>query len=162
MGNVPPLPTPLDPFLAATYGPEDAAASRRSRLLPPLSLVLDTRPTPASLHTSTKTSRRTHYDAARARAGLAPMGGHADVVLWDGEGAVTETSVRNVAVWREGGWVTPEEGCGCLEGVARRWLVERGVVRAGTVRREDVRVGEWMLVFNAVEGCRLGVVQAGL
>lgn len=79
---------------------------------------------------------------------------------------VTETTVRNVAFFRGRKWVTPAEGTGCLTGVMRRWLIDSGkvVVDAEDARRkvlwkEKIKDGEMVLVFNAVEGCRLAVVK---
>jgi 4-amino-4-deoxychorismate lyase len=73
---------------------------------------------------------------------------------------ITETSVRNVAFFRHGRWVTPHDSTGCLPGVMRRWLLERGQVVTddqGWLSRNNVRQGELVLVFNAVEGCRIAV-----
>jgi 4-amino-4-deoxychorismate lyase len=73
---------------------------------------------------------------------------------------ITETSVRNLAFFRHGLWVTPHDSTGCLPGVMRRWLLEQGLVVTddrGLLSRDNVREGELVLVFNAVEGCRIAV-----
>jgi 4-amino-4-deoxychorismate lyase len=152
------LPAPADPFYASTLDPAAAAA-----VTPPaLVLRLDAQPTPGGLYTRTKTTRRAHYDAARARRGVG-AGPEADVLLFDALGRVSETSVRNVALWRRGHWRTPGEATGCLPGVARRWLVENGRVVVedgeGELTVAGLVDGEVALVFNAVEGCRLAVVR---
>lgn len=79
---------------------------------------------------------------------------------------IMETTVRNVAFFRGRKWVTPADGAGCLTGVMRRWLIDscRVMVDEEDVRRkllwkENVKDGETVLVFNAVEGCRLAVVK---
>ena len=155
-----PLPSPLDPFLASSYNPQNLdLANWPSTLLPVLSLYLDTRATPSSLFTSTRTSHRPHYSAARSRFSLPPLGGSADVILWNDHQLITETSIRNLAVWRDEKWITPDAHTGCLEGVARRWLLENEKIIEGTVRRDDVMVGEMVLIFNAIEGCRIGIVR---
>ncbi|KAL0068532.1 Aminodeoxychorismate lyase [Marasmius tenuissimus] len=117
-------------------------------------LIMDTSPTPSSLFTSTKTTQRSHYDAARARAGLQSYADPIDVLLYNEEGMITETSITNVAFYRGGGWVTPVSRTGCLEGVMRTWLLERGRIKEDVVTKESVEDGEEVLVFNGVAGCR--------
>lgn len=124
----------------------------------PIALFLDKLATPSSLFTATKTTNRGHYEAARARLGLPDAGGPADVILWNTQGMITETSVRNLAFFRNRRWVTPHDSTGCLPGVMRRWLLERGLVVTddrGLLRRDNVQEGELVLIFNAVEGCRI-------
>jgi 4-amino-4-deoxychorismate lyase len=128
-----------------------------------IQLHLDTLATPSSLYTRTKTSRRTHYDSARARHSVDPAI-PSDVLLYDDHGRLTETSVRNVAFFREGAWYTPADETGCLPGVARRWLLEHNriiVDTQGVLTKESVRDGEMALVFNAVEGCRVAIIRTG-
>jgi len=67
-----------------------------------------------------------------------------------------ETSIRNIAFWREGQWVTPPLQVGCLPGVARRLLVEEGKIVEGETLITDLKVGDILLLFNAVEGTKLG------
>jgi 4-amino-4-deoxychorismate lyase len=128
----------------------------------PISLFLDIVPTPSSLFTATKTTHRNHYAAARARLGLPEVGGFADVLLWNTKEMLTETSVRNMALFRHGHWVTPHDPTGCLQGVTRRWLLERGLVvldEHGWLHKDAVQDGELVLLYNAVEGCRIAVVR---
>lgn len=67
-----------------------------------------------------------------------------------------ESSIRNIAFWRKDRWVTPPLQVGCLPGVARRLLVEEGKIVEGCVFVQDLKAGEILLLFNAVEGARLG------
>jgi 4-amino-4-deoxychorismate lyase len=128
----------------------------------PIELFLDKVATPSSLFTATKTTHRSHYTAARARFGLPDIGGPADVLLWNTKGMITETVVRNVAFFRRRRWITPHDSTGCLPGVTRRWLLEQGRVIVddqGLLTRDNPKEGELVLVFNAVEGCRIAVVR---
>jgi len=71
---------------------------------------------------------------------------------------VTETSIRNVAFFRRGRWITPHDSTGCLPGLTRRWLLEQGLLATddrGLLTRDNVQEGELVLIFNAVEGCRI-------
>ncbi|TCD64312.1 hypothetical protein EIP91_004259 [Steccherinum ochraceum] len=123
-------------------------------------IYLDTQPTPSSIFTSTKTTHRPHYNAARARVGLAPAptpeDAHIDVLLFTPDHQLTETSIRNVAFKRNGVWMTPNAATGCLPGVVRRYMVEQGrwiEAKEGELRLEDVREGEVVTTANGVEGC---------
>ena len=169
--TISPIPAlPADPFALSLISHDTDALP--SALAAPLELFLDTAPTPASAYTVTKTSHRPHYAAARERAGLPPLPAPtatsttplttaADVILWNDAGLLTETSIRNLALFRSGRWLTPADASGCLPGVARRWLLASGRVHLDTervLRVDQLEDGEMAIVFNAVEGCRLGVV----
>ena len=171
-------PTPRRPYdlLAASRfdpSPLNAVTINNSTLdlstlppfaTPPLRVLLDTQPTPSSILTSHKTTVRPHYDAARARASIpAPSASSAsppaEVLLYTpGAALISEGSIRNVAFYRENRWTTPSLSTGCLPGVVRRLLVESGRVVEGAVPLNAVRVGEWVMLCNGVEGCVLGVV----
>jgi 4-amino-4-deoxychorismate lyase len=152
--------TPIsgDPMLAAQISP--SLDSLPHSLGIPIPLFLDIVATPSSLFTASKTTHRGHYAAARARLGLPSVGGSADVLLWNTQGMLTETSVRNLALFRRGCWVTPHDSTGCLRGVTRRWLLEQGLIaldEQGYLRKNAVQEGELVLLFNAVEGCSIAV-----
>lgn len=151
-------PLTADPMLAAHISP--STDYLHPSLGDPIALFLDKSATPSSPFTSTKTTNRGHYQAARARFGLPDAGGPADVILWNTNGMITETSVRNLAFFRHCRWVTPHDSTGCLPGVMRRQLLEQGLVLTddrGLLSRDNVRDGELVIVFNAVEGCRIAV-----
>ncbi|KAA1467887.1 hypothetical protein DENSPDRAFT_863259 [Dentipellis sp. KUC8613] len=166
----PAAPLSADPTLASTI-------TRDTSILPPglpalLPVRLDVLPTPATEFTRTKTTKREQYADARERAGLPPFGGDADVLLFSDGGRVSETSIRNVAFFRGGQWATPGPASGCLEGVMRRWLLEQGRIildeqvvggsqraRKAGITKDSVKAGEMVLLFNGVEGCRLGTIE---
>jgi branched-subunit amino acid aminotransferase/4-amino-4-deoxychorismate lyase len=130
-----------------------------------MTLFVDTEPTPSSgLFTSTKTTERTVYDAARARVGLPHLPStDADVILYNPSEHVTETSVSNVAFYRSHRWVTPPLSSGCLPGVTRRWLLRHKRIFEAEPEefpKTSLRPGDWVLLFNSVHGCRLGRITA--
>ncbi|KAJ7246252.1 aminotransferase [Mycena haematopus] len=132
---------------------------------PAMTLFVDTEPTPPSgLFTSTKTTERAVYDAARARVGLPPLPSpDADVILYNPSEHVTETSVSNVAFYRSHRWITPPLSAGCLAGVTRRWLLRHKRIfeaEPGELTKAGLRPGDWVLLFNSVHGCRLGRITA--
>ncbi|KAI0081095.1 D-aminoacid aminotransferase-like PLP-dependent enzyme [Panus rudis PR-1116 ss-1] len=129
-------------------------------------IVVDTQPTPPSIFTSTKTTRRDIYDVARARLDLPPFttpaGSRCDVLIWNTKGELMETSIRNIAFRRNDRWMTPPIQSGCLPGVMRRVLIERGMwVEAadGELMKDDIVDGEVVMTANSVEAGRLGRIQ---
>lgn len=127
-----------------------------------LKVYIDSKPTPTSLFTSTKTTHRTVYNDARLRAGLSltPASFAAsDVLLYNPQNLITETSIFNVAFYRSLQWITPPASAGCLPGVLRRWLLEQGRIQEDKdeiLTKDSIREGDWVLLFNGVQGCRLG------
>ena len=122
-----------------------------------LTVFLDSQPTQTSLFTITKTTQRNVYNNARMRATIPNPS--SDVILYDSHGVLTEASIHNFAVHRSGTWVTPAASTGCLPGVLRRWLLEQGRIREdheGVLTKDRLNEGEWVLLFNGVQGCRLG------
>jgi branched-subunit amino acid aminotransferase/4-amino-4-deoxychorismate lyase len=128
------------------------------------SVYLDTEPTPISIFTTTKSTYREPYDAARNRTNLVPLQlatSAEDVLLYNPEGEITESSVSNVALWRDGGWSTPPLQAGCLNGTVRQWLLEHELVREAQkaeLMKDSLKPGDWILLFNAIGGCRLGKI----
>ncbi|KAJ7109943.1 aminotransferase [Mycena epipterygia] len=132
---------------------------------PAMTLFLDTEPTPPSgLFTSTKTTERAVYNAARERVGLPALPSNdADVILYNPQLFITEASVSNVAFYHSHTWVTPPLSTGCLPGVLRRWLLQHKRIREaeeGELTKDGLRPGDWVLLFNSVHGCRLGRITA--
>ena len=153
---IPKLSEPGELFFATTLNPASASVISK----PLISVYLDTEPTSPSIFTSTKTTHREAHSLARTRVGIPAIGVEPgtpnDVALYRADNQVMETSIRNIAFWREDRWVTPSRQAGCLPGVARRLLVEDGKIVEGEILTSDIKVGEILLLFNAVEGARLG------
>jgi para-aminobenzoate synthetase/4-amino-4-deoxychorismate lyase len=94
-----------------------------------------------------KTTAREFYE--RARAGLPP---EADALIANERGEITETTIANVAVLRDGRWITPPIECGLLGGVMRAELLARGEIFEGIIRADELIPGETIRLFNAVRG----------
>ncbi|KAG2154551.1 aminotransferase [Suillus clintonianus] len=152
-----------DPTLPSLFNP---ATDSPPALV--LTIHIDTQPT--SDTTSLKTTDRRAYDDARVRAGLQPVGSldppasHApdDVILYNTRNIVTESSVCNVAFYRNGRWVTPPLAAGCISGVLRRWLIEQHRIFEAAEDEftiDGIKDGEWVLVSNGVFGCKLGRIK---
>ncbi|RDB29308.1 putative aminodeoxychorismate lyase [Hypsizygus marmoreus] len=155
----PTTPFPADPTSASFFNP----LSDNSTLFGPVfALHMDSQYSPTSLFTSTKTTERSVYNDARTRAGLPIIPTPsilADVLMYNAQNLITETSIFNVAFYRTPYWITPSASTGCLPGVLRRWLLEQGRIheaKDNSLTKDNIREGDWVLLFNGVQGCRLG------
>jgi para-aminobenzoate synthetase/4-amino-4-deoxychorismate lyase len=91
-----------------------------------------------------KTSAREFYDDARIEADAA------EVAFVNDEGFVTEGSLTNIFVERDGRLLTPPLDLGLLPGVLRGELIARGQAVESHVRAADLADG--FFVGNAVRG----------
>ncbi|KAF9531951.1 aminotransferase [Crepidotus variabilis] len=143
--------------------------ARNSKYFPhtrPVQILIDTQATETSLFTRTKTTFRSTYDNAKGRNenALKDISHDAvsDVLLFNTENQIMETTIYNVAFYRNSRWITPSTSSGCLPGVLRRWLLEKGKIfqdEGRTLTRVSIKVGEYVLLFNGVQGCRVGVIK---
>jgi branched-subunit amino acid aminotransferase/4-amino-4-deoxychorismate lyase len=92
-----------------------------------------------------KTTARALYD--NARAGSPP---DTDVILVNERGHATEATIANIAVQRDGRWITPPISCGLLPGVMRAQLLHEGEIVEGVI--SELLAGESIRCFNAVRG----------
>ncbi|KAG7823495.1 hypothetical protein KL909_002892 [Ogataea angusta] len=132
---------------------------------PTWTVYLDSEPTIISPFTSFKSTYRNHYAEARKRK-IPPDAGNADVLLFNHANQITETSICNIAVLRNDKnpltgeiitkWTTPPLSSGCLCGVTRRYLLEKGLIGEGVVMKNSIKDGEQVLLFNGI----MGVVKA--
>jgi 4-amino-4-deoxychorismate lyase len=137
---------------------------------PPISLVriyVDRLPTKPSIFTRTKTTFRQFYDHIKIRnqsilSSPLDSSSDSDVLMYNQDGEITETTVFNVAFYRNSQWSTPPTTTGCLPGVMRRSLLESGRIHEdglNVLKKDSVHRDEWVLLFNGVQGCRLGRLQ---
>lgn len=94
-----------------------------------------------------KTTRREPYDAARAASP-----GCDDVLLWNAEGELTESTIANVVVCLDGRLVTPPVVSGLLAGTFRGRLLARGVVVERVVDRDELSQAGGLWLVNALRG----------
>jgi para-aminobenzoate synthetase/4-amino-4-deoxychorismate lyase len=100
-----------------------------------------------------KTTRREVYAAARASVDDCD-----EVLLWNGDGYLTEASIANIAVNIGGRWYTPPQECGLLAGTWRGKLLASGEIEERRIRVDAVPVGAELLLFNSVRGVYRGVL----
>jgi 4-amino-4-deoxychorismate lyase len=166
---MPVMPFTSDPTSASFFKPD---TDYHSLFGPPLRVQVDLEPTQSSIFTATKTTNRAVYDAARSRTGVPPLSpavisdssSPSDVLLYNSQNMITETSIYNVAFYRSQRWLTPPVSTGCLPGVLRRWLLEQGRIfeaDENLLTRDSIVQGECVLLVNGVQGCQLGKIELG-
>lgn len=122
-------------------------------------VFVDTRSTHAGFFTTYKTSHRVLYDAARNRAGVMKASPtDQEVLLYNNEGEIMETSCCTVYFNREGQWVTPAAICGSNLGVTRRLALDAGLCKQGLIELADLEDGELVWLSNAARGFFLGQI----
>ena len=87
---------------------------------------------------------KTTYHPVRSRF---PAG---DILLWNGRGEVTETSIANVVIEKEGRKLTPPVESGLLAGVFRGRLLDNGEIEEAVVTIDDLRAADRIFLINSV------------
>ncbi len=110
----------------------------------PARLGIAARPVdPADIFLFHKTTHRAAYTDA-----MQP--GCDDVVLWTAHGDVTETTLGNLVVERDGLRVTPPAETGLLAGTFREELLERGEIVEGRVTLDELHSAPRVWIINSV------------
>lgn len=101
-----------------------------------------------------KTTNRAVYDAARQ--GVLDCD---DVVLFNQEGFVTETTIDNIVIQKaDGSLVTPPVSSGLLAGTCRAYLLEQGKITEEAVSIDQLKSATSIAVINSVRGWRPAVL----
>ncbi|MEO0409959.1 MAG: aminotransferase class IV, partial [Cyanobacteria bacterium P01_A01_bin.135] len=104
-----------------------------------------------------KTTHRAVYQQARQSA---PQ--FQDVILWNERDEVTETTLGNLVVERDGQRYTPPLACGLLAGTFRAQLLELGEIQERVMTCQQVLEGDRLFVINSVRGWQPATLAAGL
>ena len=119
---------------------EDGVAQQRIRLAcEPINID-----TPFIYH---KTTRRDEYERA---LNMAEDG--EDILLWNKEGFITETSIANVIVNIDGELCTPPLECGLLAGTYREWLLRKGEIKERKIHISELTSVTELTLMNSVRG----------
>ncbi len=81
-----------------------------------------------------------------------------DVLLVNGRGEVTESSIANLAVARSGQWFTPPISSGLLPGTYRAQLLEEGRLRERRITVDELRTASSLALVSSVQGWRPAVL----
>jgi len=116
----------------------------------PIRIAIDDDPVdPTDMWLFHKTSHRGVYDRRRAKRPDVE-----DVVLVNSRGEVTETTIANLAVQIDTGWVTPPRAAGLLAGTFRDVLLREGHLRERPITLEEFREAEAVALVSSVRGWR--------
>ena len=105
-----------------------------------------------------KTTHREHYD--RIRAGL-PQGVD-DVLFYNRQGEVTETTIANIVVTIKNRQYTPPVRCGLLAGTCRQHLLDTGRLEERVLTLNCLQTLTGFTLINAVRGCYPSVLASPL
>ncbi len=94
-----------------------------------------------------KTTHRDVYDRARAA-----HPGYDDVLLWNTKNEVTESTIANIVVEKDGQLFTPPVSCGLLAGTLRAHLLASGKISEKTLKKEDILTSHAIHLINSVRG----------
>ncbi len=100
-----------------------------------------------------KTTNRRQHDRARSNRSD-------DVILWNPDGEVTESTIANVVVEIGGRKVTPPVRCGLLAGTFRAELLETGQISEAPIPLAQLRSAARFWLVNSVRGWRTAVLDA--
>ena len=101
-----------------------------------------------------KTTRRNEYDNA-----LRMSPGYDDVLLFNEDGHITETTIANIAVEIDGQLCTPPVSCGLLPGTQRAWLLEQSLLRERILSVQEVFESSDIYLFNSIRGMQKVCIQ---
>ncbi|MDD4182847.1 MAG: aminotransferase class IV, partial [Candidatus Omnitrophica bacterium] len=75
-----------------------------------------------------------------------------EVIFLNKYGELTEGSITNVFVLKNGILYTPPVKCGLLPGVLREYLLKNGQAREKVLRKEDIKNAKKLYIGNSVRG----------
>ena len=75
-----------------------------------------------------------------------------DVILWNEEGNLTESTIANIILNIEGSWVTPSTNCGLLRGVYRESMLENGLIKERKIHKSEIADLSEITLINSVRG----------
>jgi para-aminobenzoate synthetase / 4-amino-4-deoxychorismate lyase len=92
-----------------------------------------------------KTTCRDVYDKAKSS-----VHGSDDVILWNEAGEITETTIANIVIEKNGRLFTPPVECGLLGGTFRAELLETGKIQESVIKKADLDHSDAIYTINSV------------
>lgn len=94
-----------------------------------------------------KTTDRRVYDEA-----LSAVPGVDDVILWNADAEVTESTIANVVIETDGKLYTPPRASGLLAGTLRAELLDQGIVEERVITKEELGEARSFFLVNSLRG----------
>jgi para-aminobenzoate synthetase/4-amino-4-deoxychorismate lyase len=101
-----------------------------------------------------KTTHRVIYERAKA-----DFPEYDEVILWNEKGEVTEGTIANIVIRKDGRLITPPVCCGLLAGTFREHLLKVGAVEEGVVTLNDLKGADEVFLVNSVRKWEKAVVE---
>lgn len=92
-----------------------------------------------------KTTKRQFFEEA-----LRSSSGGQDVILWNENGYLTETTSANLVLLKNGRYLTPQVSCGLLAGTFRNHLLEKNMIEEARLKIEDLFDCDKIFRINSV------------
>lgn len=92
-----------------------------------------------------KTTHRSVYEEAKK-----PYPEYFDVLLWNEKDEITEFTIGNIVVERDGKFLTPPIACGLLPGTFRQDLIEKGILTEHVLLKKDLLSSDKLWLINSV------------
>jgi len=96
--------------------------------------------------------KTTHRKVYEISPGLSPNCD--DVILWNENGEITESTIANIVILWEGHLITPPVECGLLPGTMRQYLLDLGEIEEKCVTRDMLKSAEKVYLINSVRKWR--------
>ncbi len=94
-----------------------------------------------------KTTRRNVYNKAIAQAKKERLD---DILLWNEKGELTESTISNLVVKKNGKYLTPPIECGLLNGSFRQFLIDKGKIEEEVILKKDLHNFNEIYLINSV------------
>jgi len=104
---------------------------------------------PDSRYLFHKTTMRKTYDDGRKFATKKQL---FEILFTNDKYEVTEGSISNIFIERDGMIFTPPRRCGLLNGTFRRFLLDHGTVQERVLSRQDIASADAVYVGNSIRG----------
>ena len=81
-----------------------------------------------------------------------------DLLFWNENGEITETSIYNIVVSMDNHYFTPPVACGLLPGTMRQSLLDAGTLKERVILKEELSSATELFVINSVRGWQPAVL----
>ncbi len=75
-----------------------------------------------------------------------------EVILWNEKGEVTEGSITNIVIEKNGRLITPPRKCGLLAGTFRNYLLDNGNISESIIKIGDIQKTDKVYLINSIRG----------
>ena len=100
-----------------------------------------------SIDYSYKYADRSHFEA------LLLASPESDDVLITRNGQLTDSTIANIALLKNGKWITPDKPL--LKGTTRKRLIDKGFLSVGTLQKEEIYNCDGFALMNAMIGFKI-------